>query len=95
MHLWTNTRYLILVLCMIISPLGIAPACRGDQIELSCTITGSLLEWRIIPEHNRSTLEVQRYIPTGNVSFQYGDSTIRFIRISPSMLLTSYRVLIN
>ena len=78
-----------------ISPPGITPACSGDQIEWSCTTTGSLLEWRIIPEQNHSTLEAQRHIPTGNVSFQYGDSTIRFIRISHPMLLTSYRILLS
>ena len=80
-----------------ISPPGIAPVCGGDQLELSCTITGSLLEWTIIPEQNHSTLEVQRYIPTGNVSFQYGDSTIRFIRISHPVQLTPqlYRILLS
>ena len=28
-----------------ISPTGIAPVCRGDQLELTCTTSGSLLEW--------------------------------------------------
>ena len=78
-----------------ISPHGVAPVCCGHQLQLICTITGSILEWKIIPEQNYSTLEVRRYIPTGNMSFQYGDSTIRFIRISHSMLVTSYKMLIS
>ena len=29
-----------------ISPPGLAPVCDGDQLELTCTTTGSHLEWR-------------------------------------------------
>ena len=29
-----------------LSPLGIAPVCLGDQLELTCTTTERFLEWR-------------------------------------------------
>ena len=37
---------------MISSP-GIALVCDGDQLELTCNITGSLVQWNFfrIPEH--------------------------------------------
>ena len=78
-----------------ISPHGMALVCDGGQLELNCTTTGSVLEWRIIPEQNHSQLSVQSYVPTRNQSFAYGDSTISFIRISHPMQLTSYRTVIS
>ena len=81
---------------MTITPSEVAPACDGRQLELNCNITGSLLEWRIIPEQNHSQLSVQRYVPTRNQSFQYGDSTITFTRPPDSMLpISSYRIVIS
>ena len=32
---------------MTISPSGVASVCSGDQLELTCNSTGSLLEWQI------------------------------------------------
>ena len=29
-----------------LSPSGVAPVCSGDQLELTCTVTGALLQWR-------------------------------------------------
>ena len=29
-----------------LSPSGVAPVCSGDQLELTCTTTGELLQWR-------------------------------------------------
>ena len=69
--------------------------CDGGQLELNCTISGSVLKWRFIPEQNHSQLSVLSYVPTRNQSFQYGNSTISFIRISYPMELTSYRTVIS
>ena len=33
---------------VIVSPSGVASACSGDQLELTCTTSGSLLEWAFI-----------------------------------------------
>ena len=78
-----------------ISPPEVAPLCDGGQLELNCTITGSRLEWRIIPKQNHSQLSAQTYSPTGNQSFQYGDSTITVTRLSHPMQLVSYRLTIS
>ena len=47
-----------------ISPPELAPVCEGDQLELNCTVTGSVIEWRITPEQNHSQLLISalRYI---------------------------------
>jgi hypothetical protein len=74
----------------------VASVCNGSQLELNCTITGSGLQWRIIPEQNHSQLSaLPPYSPTRNQSFQYGDSTITFTIISHPMELTSYITVIN
>jgi glutaminase len=74
----------------------VATVCNGSQLELNCTITGSGLQWRIIPEQNHSQLSaLPPYSPTRNQSFQYGDSTITFTIISHPMELTSYITVIN
>ena len=31
---------------VILSPSGVAPVCIGNQLELMCTVTGDLLQWR-------------------------------------------------
>ena len=33
---------------MIVSPAGMASLCSGDQLELTCTTSGSLLEWAFV-----------------------------------------------
>ena len=80
---------------MTATPLEVAPMCDGGQLELNCTITGSTPEWRIIPEQNHSQLSVETYVQTRNQSFDYGDSTVTFTRLSHSMQLTSYRIVIS
>ena len=73
----------------------VATVCNGSQLELNCTITGSFLEWRIIPEQNNSQLSAIVHFPTRNRSFQYGDSTVTFTIISYPMELTLYRIVIS
>ena len=73
----------------------VAAVCNGSQLELNCTIIGSILEWRIIPEQNHSQLSSMIHYPTRNQSFQYGDSTITFTIISHPMELTLYRTVIS
>jgi desulfoferrodoxin (superoxide reductase-like protein) len=73
----------------------VATVCNGSQLELNCTITGSVLEWRFIPEQNHSQLSTLTHYPTINLSFQYGDSTISFTIISHPMELTSYITVIS
>ena len=66
----------------------VSPACNGGQLELNCTIIGSIVQWRIIPDQNHSQLITQSYIPTRNQSIQYGDSIITLTVISHPMELT-------
>ena len=74
----------------------VATVCNGSQLELNCTITGSFLEWRIIPEQNHSQLSALMYSPRENESFPYGDSTVTFTIISHPMEQTSYyRIVIS
>ena len=63
----------------------VSPVCDGGHLQLNCTITGSLLEWAIIPDQNRSQLSTQRYVSAVNRSFQYGDSIITITVISHPM----------
>ena len=70
----------------------VATVCNGSQLELNCTITGSVLEWIIIPEQNHSQLSALMHSPIRNESFPYEDSTITFT-ISHSMEPTSYIVI--
>ena len=67
----------------------VSPVCDGCQLELNCTITGSTLQWRIIPDQNHSQLSTWRYVSTRNQSFQYGDPerTITITVISHPMEL--------
>ena len=65
----------------------VSPVCDGGQLELNCTIIGSLLEWSIIPDQNQSQLSTQRYVSAVNRSFQYGDSRITITVISHPMEL--------
>ena len=44
----------------------VATVCSGSQLELNCTITGSILEWIIIPEQNYSELSNITLISTRN-----------------------------
>ena len=73
----------------------VATVCNGSQLELNCTITGSGLEWRIIPEQTHSQLSPMTHYPTRNQSFQYGDSTVTFTIISHPMELTLYMTVIS
>ena len=74
----------------------VAAVCNGSNLELNCTITGSVLEWRIIPEQNHSQLSaITHIISTMNRSSHYGDSTITFTIISHPMELTLYRTMIS
>ena len=65
----------------------VSPVCDGGQLELNCTITGSLLEWKIIPDQNQSQLSTQGYVSAVNRSSQYGDSIITITVISHPMEL--------
>ena len=38
-----------------IFPPGVAPVCDGDLLELTCTTTGSLQEWRFSVIHGNAT----------------------------------------
>ena len=73
-----------------ISPPGEAPVCIGGQLELTCTTTGSHLEWRfnVIRENTTTAFEISRVIQTARptsatMSQQVVNSTVfNFSRIS-------------
>ena len=44
---WCYYNIMIIIIGMImIYPPGIAPACHEDELELTCTTTGRVLEWK-------------------------------------------------
>ena len=47
--IWNNIKYYGMLHAgeVVISPLGMAPACLGEQLELICTTTGIVLDWKI------------------------------------------------
>ena len=82
-----------------ISPSGTALACDGDQLELTCHITGRVLEWNINvlleDDHFESILDsVSQTLPSHTITV---NATIKFVftRISPpnSQPLTSRLVI--
>jgi hypothetical protein len=71
----------------------VASVCNGNLLELNCTITGSALQRRFIPEKIHSQLSVLAYSPSRNDSesnFHYGDSAVTFIIISYPTEMTLY-----
>ena len=74
----------------VISPPEVAPACNGEQIELTCTVTSQgLLEWRftLTPENATSPRPVSQAISqtaADNQSFSFSvDSNLfTFLRVS-------------
>ena len=49
---------------VVICPPGIAPVCQGDQLELTCTVTGRFLEWSffLIPEGETTARRYMRFL---------------------------------
>ena len=72
---------------MIISPSGIASACQGDQLELTCTTTGMYLEWSVSP-----ILEGETTARTYTQTEIFGSYTTRRIVVENSILLTFLRI---
>lgn len=87
-----------------ISPPGMALVCNGDQLELTCNVTGMFLEWNLFRIDETSTARhfMRRPITAdGPADIQtfpvdYNSTTFTFSRTSAqgSPVLTS-RVLIN
>ena len=89
-------KFILLVEGRVTTPLpDVSPVCDGGQLELNCTITGSILQWRIIPDQNHSQLSTWRYVTTRNQSFQYSDSTITITVISHPMEVYYSGIVIN
>ena len=68
-------------------PSGVAPVCSGDQLELTCTIAGELLQWRfsVFRGNETSATEFTRAITsTSSVMANLTVNSIlfRFLRIS-------------
>ena len=77
----------------------VSPVCDGDQLELNCTITGSTLRWRIVPDQNQSQLSpLTLYLSyVQNKSFEYSGSTVIFtsVTLSHPMEMTTYRTVFS
>ena len=73
----------------------VSPVCDGGQLELDCTITGSLLQWRFISDQNQSQLSPRPHTPLGNQSFEYGGYTVMFVILSHSMNMMTYITVIS
>ena len=88
MHSMFNNTIFNLVEGRVTTPLPeVSPVCDRGQLKLNCTISGSLLEWTIIPNQNQFQLSTQRYVSAINRSYQYGDSRITITVISHPMEL--------
>ena len=71
----------------IISPSGRAPACRGGQLELMCTVTGNFLEWRftVVRGNETNATEFSRIIIPSGAAMSYliiNSTTFTFSRTS-------------
>ena len=69
--------------------------CDGGQLELDCTITGSLLQRRFISDQNQSQLSPRPHTPLRNQSFEYGGYTVMFVILSHSMNMMTYITVIS
>ena len=74
---------------VMISPPGVVPACNGDQIELTCTVTSQgLLEWRftLTPENATSprpvSLAISRTAIENRFNLSIDSNTFTFLRVS-------------
>ena len=73
---------------MIISPADVTSVCRGDQLELTCTTTGSLLRWNfsLISEGETTATTYSRILTTSSSLATPGllvnSITVSFIRVS-------------
>ena len=70
-----------------LSPSGVAPVCSGDQLELICTITGELLQWRFRVFHGNETFATEFTRTITSTSSVMANLTVnsilfRFLRIS-------------
>ena len=70
-----------------LSPSGVAPVCSGGQLELTCTTTDYVLQWRfrVFRENERIAIEITRTItPTGSVMLNVtvNSTVFNFWRIS-------------
>ena len=74
---------------VMISPPGTAPVCDGDQLELTCSITGSQVEWSVfgIPENQTTVVRYGRRllnVQSGQIQPLIVNSVLfNFSRISP------------
>ena len=72
---------------MTISPVDVTSVCRGDQLELTCTTTGSLLQWSfLIPKGEMTATTYSRILTTSSSLAVPGllvnSVTLSFIRVS-------------
>ena len=88
---------------VVISPSGgVAPACSGDLLELTCTTLGSFAEWSffLIPEQETTARKFARVLHIDSVpassELLVNSTTFIFSRISaPGSLPLMSRLLIN
>ena len=98
----SDNNYIIGVM---ISPPGVAPVCNGDQLELTCTMPGSFVEWSffLIPEGETTargyvrTLHSSDSFPASS-DLEVNSITFIFSRISAAgslPLLSRLAIVIN
>ena len=68
---------------MTINPSGTAPACIGDQLELTCTIMGGLLRWSFY-QYSDEGSGYSRLLSTSSeiTSLQVNNTQFTFSRVS-------------
>ena len=72
---------------VMVVPSEIAPACNGEQLKVTCTITGSFLGWNITLVHNETMISYIRIITSDGPSSEQApvitnSTMIRFLRTS-------------
>ena len=73
---------------MLLSPQGVANVCSGEELEVTCTIDGGLLQWRsatLIP----NGFAVQEFGLANDVVNQINSTTLTFSRVSTSPLVST------
>ena len=71
-----------------LSPRGVVNICRGEELEVTCTIDGGLLQWRsatLIP----NGFAVQEFGLADDVMHQINSTTLTISRVSTSPLVST------
>ena len=79
-------QLVLIMIGVVISPPEVASVCSGDQLELTCTVAETFLEWSVflVPEGETMARKFFRIIHSGSATsdLEVNSITFTFLRIS-------------